>query len=268
MFADLLKFQTASGAFASEPHLQSRIVTDENSFITSLILLQLAHFKEDPQISEACKKAADFLLKCSHAGAFWFYALGEQPAWIREALPADIDDTALGSLALFRAGLWTRDQLRQQVDLLGRYRIAQIPRGAAWFRAGVFPTWMSHSRMRNAIDLCVNVNVLALLAAAEASPARSEGILEMIEAALDWAGTSGERARLLIPYYAHPAELAFALARAAAFGCSDANGLLVKVQAQSWSVQDNESSSGICCSLGGGAVWHSKALAIARNLEF
>src|ERR1700731_3872522 len=98
MLADLLKFQTASGAFASEPHLQSRIVTDENSFITSLILLQLAFLNEDPQISHACKRAADFLLKCSRAGAFWFYALGQQPAWIREHLPADIDDTALCSL--------------------------------------------------------------------------------------------------------------------------------------------------------------------------
>jgi hypothetical protein len=266
----ILASQTPSGAFPSVAHLPTGPVHDENAFVTALVLcLLLSDVNPEPWVAGACGRGVDFLLQCqrpSPPGSFAFYPAHAQPAWIGEFLPPDADDTALCSLALFRAGVWPRSQLRSQVlDVLDRYRLQRRPPGADWFRAGTYPTWLETKRLHNPIDVCVNVNVLVLIEVSGAGTRHGHGIVEMVDAALDWVGDSPERARAIMPYYPHPAELIYALERAAAAGVCGAGGLLERVRTQPWSLCEDPVNAPVCSSLGAGIVWTSPVLHAVRS---
>jgi hypothetical protein len=183
-----------------------------------------------------------------------------------EVLPPDADDTALSSLALFHAGRWRRSDLRRAIEeILGRYRVEKQPRGAPWFRAGVYPTWLDAGRLHNPIDVCVNLNVAVLIEEAGVGLRHGhDGILEMAGAALDWVGDSAERARAITPYYPHPAELRHALQRAVQAGIQSADGLLKRCAAQTWSHCADPMTAPICTSFGAGVIWTSPVLQAVR----
>jgi hypothetical protein len=264
----LLASETCSGAFASFAHLPGGPVEDDNAFATVLVLDLLAGARRDPEIERLCERAIAFLLRCRRAsGAFGFYPCGAQPAWIGEGLAADADDTALISVALFHAGVLRREELERQVRVtLARYRLQRQPQGAPWFRAGVYPTWLDAARLRNPIDLCVNVNVAVLIHESGVGPEHGYGgILAMVGAGLDWAGAGAARARAITPYYPHPAELGHALGRAVQAGVSGACGLLERCLAQPWSRREEAGNAPICSSLGAGVVWTSPLLQAVRG---
>ncbi|MGH8685034.1 MAG: hypothetical protein ACREUM_06735, partial [Nitrosospira sp.] len=198
-------------------------VPDENAFVTALVINLLDGVATDPEIEKARQRGLDFLLRCERPdrlGAFSFYPAYAHPAWIGEVLPADADDTALCTLALFHGGRWRRSALRRAVqEVLGRHRLEKSPPGAPWFRAGVYPTWLDAGKLHNPIDVCVNLNVAVLIEEAGADSRHGHGgIMEMAAAALDWAGNCPERARIIAPYYPHPAEMGYALERAVVAG--------------------------------------------------
>ena len=147
----ILASQASSGAFPSIAYLPGGPVADENAFVTALVIEQLSMTDMDPEIAGACERGAGFLFACQQrSGAFSFYPVNAQPAWLGEFLPPDADDTALCSLALFRSGLWPRSSLRRQVfEVLETYRLQTRPRGAEWYRAGIYPTWLDSRRLHN-----------------------------------------------------------------------------------------------------------------------
>jgi hypothetical protein len=266
----ILTSQADSGAFRSIVHLPGGPVPDENAFVTALVVSLLRDMEADPQIADARQRGLDFLLRCERPdrpGAFSFYPATEHPAWMGEILPPDADDTALSSLTLFQAGRWPRSALRRAVEeILGRYRVEERPRGAPWFRAGVYPTWLDAGRLHNPIDVCTNVNVAMLIEESGVGSRHGHGgILEMAEAALDWVGNSAERTRAITPYYPHPAELRHALQRAVHAGIRSADGLLKRCSAQAWSLCDEAMSAPICSSLGAGVIWTSPVLQAVRH---
>lgn len=265
----ILAAQGESGAFPAIAHPPDGPVPDENAFVTALVVDLLMNLASNPEVAHAIERGLDFLLRCERPGrpgAFSFYPPHAHPTWIGEALPADADDTALISLAHFRAGRWQRSDLRRQVrHVLGRYRVERQPAGAPWFRSGVYPTWLDASRLPNPIDVCVNLNIAVLIAESKAGPPHGHGgIMEMVAAALDWVGDSPERAMAIMPYYPHPAELGYALERAAAAGIREAASLLERFRAQTWGRSEDPVNTPICSSLGTRVVWTSPVLKAVR----
>jgi hypothetical protein len=258
-----------SGAFQSIAHLPSGPVADQNAFVTALVLDQVEAFEADRSLVAVRQRAVDFLRRCERStgsGRFGFYPDGAQPAWIAGILPPDTDDTALCSLALFRAGHWQKDDLRRQVhEVLDVHRLAARPSGADWYRAGIYPTWMDSRRMRNPIDVCVNVNALILIEVSGIGRRHGSGILDMLAAALDWAGSDQRRARSITPYYPHPGELMHTLARAVSAGVDGAKALLERVQAQPWSACEDWINAPVCGALGGGMIWTCPLLQALRR---
>ena len=267
-WSEIAAGQAPSGAFLSLVQLASGPVTDENAFVTALVLERLATREPSPGRGDVCERALDFLERCERAaprGGFAFYPIGAQPRWLREPLPADVDDTALCSLALYRGGRWSQNRLRHQVvEVLDRYRLAAKPGGAEWFQPGVYPTWLSDKLLRNPIDVCANVNVATLLEASGVGEGHSRGIVHMVEAALDWVANRRERMQAIMPYYCHPAELGHALQRAVSAGVSGADELLARFGAQGWWQGSEDRAAPICCSLGARVVWSSPVLQAAR----
>lgn len=259
LIEDVRSAMTPSGAFRSWAHLPTGPVADENAFATALILEQLHRLGIGPMLEDIRDRAITFLLTCERprgSGRFGFYPAGTQPDWIRDPLPPDTDDTALCSLALFQAGRWPRERLRRQVcEVLAPYRLSRRPAGVNWLRPGIYPTWMDGRRLRNPIDICVNLNILTLTRAAGLDQAQGTGMIDMIRAALDWAGPSPERARQVMPYYPHPAELVQALVRAVSHDVEGARELLRIVRTKPWATYETEPDTPICGSLGGGLIW-------------
>jgi hypothetical protein len=271
LIEDVRAAMTPNGAFRSWAHLPTGPVADENGFATVLVLEQLHRLGMWPLLEDGRDRAIAFLLACERArgsGRFGFFPAGAQPDWIADALPPDTDDTALYSLALFQAGRWPRERLRQQVcEVLAPYRLSRRPAGAAWFRPGIYPTWMDSRRLRNPIDICVNLNILTLTKAAGLDQDHGIGIIDMIHAALDWAGHSPERARQIMPYYPHPAELVQALVRAVSHDVDGARELLRIVRTKPWARYETTQDTPICGSLGGGLIWTCPLLQRQRRCD-
>lgn len=266
----VLASQGESGAFPSIAHPPSGPVPDENAFVTALVVNLLSRVALDPGVENARQRGLDFLLRCERPdrpGAFSFYPAYAHPAWIGEVLPADADDTALCSLALFYGGRWRRSMLHRQVrEILGRHRLEKQPSGAPWFRAGVYPTWLDAGKLHNPIDVCVNLNIAALIEEAGVDSRHGHGgIMEMADAALDWAGNCPERVRTIMPYYPHPAEMGHALERAAMAGVQGAESLLKRFRSQARSRCEDPATMPVCASPGGGIIWTSPVLQNVRR---
>lgn len=269
LLSRVLGAQTKSGAFPSIAQLPGGPVVDENAFVTALVLDILSHDKSSPEIAAACRRGVDFLLRCESPGlpgAFSFYPVNGQPDWIQELLPPDADDTALCALALYSAGYWPQDKLRHVVwEVLSHHRLQQKPDGAPWFQAGVYPTWLDSRRQRNPIDICVNINVATLMRKSTVDKTYYQGIMDLAEAALKWAGADRERLQKIMPFYPHVAELGFAIQRALSAGVSGAEGLWELFNKLPAEICESDVDTPVCCSIGTGVVWVSPALQMARS---
>jgi hypothetical protein len=139
---------------------------------------------------------------------------------------------------LFRHGRLSREALRAiGVKRLVAFRQPPPAPGAAgvtppWARPGAFRTWARAGRAPCALDVVVNLNVLALLACAGLArvPGRAEA-LAMVEDALDWTGESPARAAAIAPFYPAAGELVLALAHAVAQGEQALAPALARVRA-------------------------------------
>jgi hypothetical protein len=265
----VLDAQTESGAFPSFARLPRGPVEDENAFVTALVVDLLCKAEIDPEIAAAIERGCRFISTCENPhrpGAFAFYPRGRHPGWLGETLPDDADDTALCGLALLHAGyLRPRDLLRTFHQVLEPYRINERPRGPGWFRRSVFPTWLDTRRMRNPIDVCLNLNVAVMTHEAGLAPRYRVGIMEMIDASLDAVADHPDDLGVIMPFYPSPWELGYALKRAEQAGVGEARRLLEKFATLRLANRENNADRPICCSLGAGVAWLSPVLACARD---
>lgn len=271
---DILAAQAQSGAFVSSVRLPDRTCTDENGFVTALVLQALADHPTTPSLANARRKGLDFLERCAAAappGTFRFYPPQGQPEWMPLALDADIDDTALFSVALFDAGRLDGQRLRETAEILHqRFRVVW-PSGAArpWHRAGSYYTWLNDWHRPNDIDLCANVNLSVLLhRTGQGERFGLKDIVAATQAGLDWAGNFSERARLLSPFYPDPVELAYAIARAVAQGVEALRPCLERLRDRPWAARDGtQDERPVCGSADGRILWRAPALQMARRLH-
>ncbi|CAO3430194.1 hypothetical protein [Azospirillum endophyticum] len=276
----ILAAQTPGGAFASTVWLADGPCPDENGFVTALVLNALDGLEETPALATARGRALDFLARCElpdRPGAFSFYPWDGHPDWMAVPLPADADDTALFALALVAGGRRDREWLtRVATGELRRFRLAWIS-GAAmpWHREGAVFTWLDERYYPNVIDLCVNINVAALLAATGQGEALGlPAIVAMVEDALDWAGPFPDKARLLSPYYPDPIEIAHALTRAVAQGVTEFRPSLARLRDLPWAWEDGTDDGGgrggegrpVCGSGDRRILWTAPVLRAARRL--
>jgi hypothetical protein len=138
-------------------------------------------------------------------------------------------------------------------------RVKARARGdAPWVRAGVYRTWLDVSLAINPADLCVNANILACRAMAglPADPA----LFETLSSAMQRWQVSPASLRMLAPYYAHPDEIGFAMARAERVGAVGGSSWSLPPQAQS---EDQP----LYCNSHGRPFWRAPALHRARHLQ-
>jgi hypothetical protein len=100
----LKSWQSAAGAFSSTIMLRNHQEVDWNGFATALVLRELHQFSVDPELRDLQERSLDFLEQCvstQFPAAFSFWPTSTRPKWA-SLVPADVDDTAIMSLELYR----------------------------------------------------------------------------------------------------------------------------------------------------------------------
>jgi hypothetical protein len=279
----LLDRQCVSGAFPSTVEGPQGRVDDETCFVTAQVALILADLRAQAEgaavsgrhaerLERALARALDFIETCAVPGlpgAFSFYP-PEGTARLDIRLPADADDTALAWMALVAGGRRTRSQAACVLPtLLAAHRVVAPRRGDPPFaRAPVVRTWLDPDAPVNPVDLIVNLNVLASLAAAGVDPDAHEGfaasLAARVAAAMPQAAPSLSQVRMLAPFYAHPRELAEALSRAVASGVEALAPALERIaQADVFGAPHDDQP--LYCNAHGRPLWRSPALQAARR---
>lgn len=278
LLADLLALQAPSGAFPSQVETPAGCVADESCFVTAQAALLLAALGRSEAAIHAHGRALDFLETCEDAGlpgAFRFYPQGGRGPRLVDGLPPDADDTALAWMALVGGRRReAREGLVRLAGLLPRLVCGPLRRGDPPFaRAPLLRTWF-HESDPGPVDLTVNLNVLAALAACGAGrsgcslSALMPRLAGRVSAAVSQHAPSRSAMRVLSPYYAHPAELAIAALRARACGVPGLDGLaasLAPVDARDRAARRPHDRP-LYCNAHGRPLWRAPALQLARQL--
>jgi len=272
LIGEIVSAQAPSGGFQS--FVGS--CTDENCFITALILLEI-HAGVSPRLDDAITRALDFLEACEEPerpGAFRFYPLRlPSPRIPIGRITADADDTALAQLALIRHGRRGRVDAQRTLDQVIAPNRVTFLRGdePSWVRRGAVRTWLTSYAYGNPVDCAVNSNVAALHAAAgeSAGPcfeAGFEAVCATVNDAVRLTGGSPAHLRSLAPYYANILELRYAIERAVAEGASPLAASLDILTADPCPEPHWDRRRPICCNAHGRPLWIAPALQAARQL--
>ena len=275
LFRSVLEGQSPEGAFYSTIHYGDRRYTDWNGFTTAQMIRAFNRIPESEPLKNARNRALDFLMKCEssvHPGAFGFWPKGANPSWIQE-LPEDADDTSIITLELLRHGCIDLKRAREiAIKVILPYRVREIRQPSPpWIRRGVFLTWLRAGGF-NVIDCCVNANVVSLLAYVRLNhlPGFNEAC-EMIEYAIQWAGSSKSRFQSILPFYPHPAEFIYAIQNAVECGADQLEDSLSLLKKPAWKPENGDDAFAadlpICGSAYGHIIWTSRVLQIARKLS-
>ena len=261
--------QADNGAFRSFVTTRGRVLEDHNGFITALMVRAIGSGPQPPSLYAARERALDYLERCERsaaAGTYGFWPESDRPDWAPD-LPADVDDTALIALELFRAQRRSLEWLRRVALLrLLRFRIWACDGHPAWVRPGVFRTWLADGRP-NPVDCVVNVNVAALLAVAGLTGIGAyRAVRLMIAAALSSVDGAARPARLS-PFYAHPIELRWALLHAVASGAYDLRPSLDRTAACGIDASGPVADRPVCCSAYGLRSWRAPILQMVRGVQ-
>jgi hypothetical protein len=267
----LLSEQTARGAFPSAVEGNGTSQVDETCFVTAQVALILGVLADQGAlVRDAHARALDFVEACASAdvpGAFRFYPETLDGPRLAIFLSADGDDTALAWLALLRAGRRTKDEARSALPpLFDRLRAGGPQRGdAPWVRSGVYRTWFDGQG--GPADICVNANILAVLAEAGCEPAEPDRAAKAVNAACATVEPSKGSLRMLAPFYADAAEIAIALERAVAAGVA----ALAPAAERAASLDLTDRRAGrpldrpLYCNAHGRPLWRSASLQRARR---
>lgn len=278
LVADLLALQAPSGAFPSQVETPAGCVADETAFVTAQVALLLPALGQSEAAMYAHARALDFVEACEDAslpGAFRFYPQGGGGPRLIDSLPPDADDTALAWMALVAGRRReAREGRARLADLLPRLACGPLRRGDPPFaRAPLLRTWFLDSDP-GPVDLTVNLNMLAALAACGAASSDSglSGLMLQLAGRLSAViaahPPTRSALRALSPYYADPAELAIAAARARACGAPGLEGLAGTLAP----LDARERAAGrphdrpLYCNAHGRPLWRAPALQLARRL--
>jgi len=266
----LLALQTQSGAFPSTVEGPDGPVVDETCFVTAQVVLLLIEGRAcvtgaAQERKRAIERALDFIESCAAndpAGAFCFYPPERATPRLDIALPPDADDTALAWLALMAGGRRTPAEARAALTaLIPLLQVRATRRGDPPFaRAPLLRTWFAGPDAPNPVDLIVNINMLAGLAAAGCSPEFWRGRAARLRALLPSHVPDRSEVRVLAPYYADGAELAIARRRAARVGVADLAG-----PAGVPAAADDPLDRPLYCNAHGRPIWRAPALQLARR---
>lgn len=276
----LLALQCASGAFPSTVEGPDGPLQDETCFVTAqvaLILGDLAGRRTvTPPLAEALlgarRRALDFVETCAAPGlpgAFAFYP-PEGTARLDIRLPPDADDTALAWIALLAGGRRSPNEAAAVLPPLFAGHGVRAPRRGdpPFARAPMVRTWLDPAAPANPVDLIVNLNVLASLAAAGVDLLARDGVgarlAARVVAALPQAVPSLSRLRMLAPFYAHPRELVEALSRAVGAGAGGLAPALARM-ASGAAPGARDDAQPLYCNAHGRPLWRSPALQAARR---
>lgn len=269
--------QAPDGALLSTVHLPSGARVDRNCFVTALVLRELSTLERESAgplpaaLAEVRRRALGFLLRSVYPGhreVFGFYPYRSHPVWIGTVLYPDADDTSVAGLELLRGGLWDPAMVARIVKkYLEPHRATAVNLREPFHRAGVFLTWFGGPVADNVIDLCVNANVIALLAGGgqKGAPGYADAVA-MIDDGVRRAEDDAAMLRRLTPYYPSPVELAAALRHAVDAGAvelRDARDRMASVLERG----DEQRSFALCSNVTGGIVWTSTVLTEARGLR-
>lgn len=259
---DVITSQCANGAFPSEVDG----LVDETCFVTASVVLLL-----DPeQHGEAVCRALDFIETCASPdvpGAYVFYPPGRPTPRRIDALPADVDDTALAWLALLhgrrREVAQARDAFRRVIATASRGLVSG--RMPAWVRPHAARTWLIDAGSDNPVDLVVNANVVALAhrIGLHDHPA-CEGATASLLAAAQGKYLPQVFARRLAPYYADISELWFSVRRAMTLGAERLAPVLPWL-APAIHADVLACDKPLYCNDHGRPIWRSAALQQARR---
>ena len=265
----LASLQDGDGCFPSEVASGSRRWRDDNGFTAGLVLRTLRGLVGDARFEPTRQRALDYLDGCRSAevaGAFGFWPAGRRPPWASR-LGADLDDTAVMTMELLRAGrMDRRSALEIACRTLIPHRVHVTEAHPEWLRRGAFLTWVAPRNVANVVDCCVNANVLALLARLGSPhlPGYREAV-ETICAGLEWAGDNRARVRSLSPFYPSGHDLREAVGHAVECGVIGLAGChehLCRLMGAGPPRDDRA----CCTSAYGATVWLCDGVALARDL--
>lgn len=276
--ADLLALQAPSGAFPSQVETPAGVIADESCFVTAQVALLLPALGRNEALMHTHARALDFVETCEDSdmlGAFRFYPQGGGGPRLVDGLPPDADDTALAWMALVAGRRREpREGLARLAALLPRLVCGPLRRGDPPFaRSPLLRTWLLDSDP-GPVDLTVNLNMLAALAACGAASAGGAMAGLMVQLAGRMSAVVAAHAptrsalRVLSPYYADPVELAIAALRARACGAPGLDGLaatLAPINARDRAA-GRPNDRPLYCNAHGRPLWRAPALQLARHL--
>lgn len=267
VLADLAALQHEDGSFPSVIETAAGRRPDRNGFVTALVIRGL-RYRDRTSWHDMRTCGLQFLLHCRSrniAGAFTFWPDAARPAWA-PAVPADADDTAIITMELLRYGWLDRRAARRSICtalLPFRIRVEDIALAPPWIVAGSFPTWLARpaGNTTNMVDCCVNANVAALMAGADARhlPGYDEAVRTVV-AGLDWANGNALRLASLTPFYPSTWSLVESLEHAVECGAREFGTVLAALSAWSRENAGPRGSEGVCRGAYGTTVWHSAAV--------
>ncbi|MEU4428268.1 hypothetical protein AB0F81_47255 [Actinoplanes sp. NPDC024001] len=264
LLADLEALQQPDGCFPSRVTAPGSCRLDRNGFVTALVVRAL---RDVPGAGRIRDRALDLLRRCASErtpGAYRFWPAGEQPAWAPR-LPADVDDTAIITRELLRHGRIDRaTALRTACHvLLPQRATAGRELSPPWIVPGAFHTWITREKRGNPVDACVNVNVVALLAALDARhlPGYAEAV-RTVTGAVAWAGADPARRRAITPFYPDPYALREATEHAVECGATELAPVLPRLPAGS-----GTPAAPVCCSAYGHTYWWCPALDLRAEMR-
>lgn len=214
------------------------------------------------------EKALSYLESCASEdviGAYRFWPHGEEPDWC-PVIHADADDTAIIALELYLGNRLSREKIKHlvcKVLLPNRYTLQHWAR-PRWIQKGAFNTWLGLAKQKNIVDVCVNINVVALLAGTNLKQLPGyQASCDTILAGINWAGESLSRYASIAPYYPNPKELCYALENAVEMGADELCPSLALLKQHAGIFPDSEIVFGNVYSRW--PVWTSKVLSIVRS---
>ncbi|GGE87292.1 hypothetical protein H1W37_06410 [Stappia taiwanensis] len=138
-----------------------------------------------------------------------------------------------------------------------------------FLRPALYRTWFVAPGEDSPVDLIVNINILACLAAAGCDPVKSAPAARAVVAACRECDLSRSALRAFAPYYADPCELEIALARALDLGAEALRPAHAQVAAHGDDARDRNAGRprqrALYCNAHGRPIWRAPALQAARH---
>ena len=268
--SSLHRLQHDDGSFPSSVDLPGGPYSDRNGFVTALVVRALRHVPGSAALTSLRERALAFLWCCRSTrvpGAFAFWPNATRPAWASN-VPADADDTAIMLGELFRHGWLDRKVVLKSVCtalLPFRVSASEAEMSPPWVTTGSFLTWLGQAdrhpsgRVTNVIDCCVNTNVVAIMAQADARHLPGyEAAVRTVVNGLNWARHDRRKLSSLTPFYPSLRSLADALEHAVECGADELRDAVERLQ--ELGAEHFDRDDGVCCGAYGKTIWRSAAL--------